>query len=261
MSIIFRGGRLPFRPAAPRLELVPHLTRLTPKPAVTWKARAPKVGWGMLGNDQWGDCACAGAGHAVDLWGHASVSTALVLGLYSDVTGFIEDAGPPGENPTDRGTNLADLLGYWRKHPFAGQKILAYAHVNPQNTTAVKLGVELFGCAYIGVNLPASAMDQFNGGEPWTVLPGGSPIEGGHCVLVVGYDAHGVDVVTWGKVIRASWAWFTTYCDEAWVIVDPAWVAAEPEGVNRATLGTDFRALTGEPDPFGAGAASFLDES
>jgi hypothetical protein len=61
-------------------------------------------------------------------------------------------------------------------------------------------------------------MDQFNAGKPWTVT-GDNTILGGHDIVVVGYDSEWLRIVTWGKVIRASFAWFATYADEAWAII------------------------------------------
>src|SRR6202035_3127836 len=72
----------------------------------------PKA-WGMLGNDEWGDCAWAGPAHETMILttegGHAaSFTTAGVLSDYSAGTGFDPNAGSPGSNPTDKGSNVRD---------------------------------------------------------------------------------------------------------------------------------------------------------
>src|SRR4051812_49524299 len=64
----------------------------------------PKGGWGMLGNDQWGDGVWAGAAHEHLLTSTvagrpASFDDAGVLSDYSAATGFDENAGPPRGQP------------------------------------------------------------------------------------------------------------------------------------------------------------------
>src|SRR5579862_9538819 len=68
--------------------------------------------WGMLANDQYGDCVCAAACHQSMLWtacasDEATFGDAQALKIYSDVTGF-----NPNEPSTDNGTDLRDCLTY-----------------------------------------------------------------------------------------------------------------------------------------------------
>ena len=72
-------------------------------------------------------------------------------------------------------------------------------------------------------------MTQFNQGKPWTPVAG-SPIDGGHCVTVIGYTSAYLLVVTWGKIQKMDYAFWNTYVaaramqGEAWATVSQDWV-------------------------------------
>ena len=253
-----RLGRLPEDPYKPRLTLAPHLRATAPPPSADWYSHVQA--WGVLGNADWGDCVFAGNGHIVEQQtalgeGDESIVTDTeTLAEYSQVTGFNQDAGPPGSNPTDQGALIQDGLADLRKNGLAGQKIAAFARVTQANQTEMKTALAELGAVSLGVNLPQSAMDQFNAGQPWTVS-GDATILGGHCIIAAGYDAQYVYIVSWGKVVPATWGWLAAYCDEAWAVVSSMWAGEggkDPEGVDLHGLGAEFAALTGEVNPFPA---------
>lgn len=259
-------GRLPEDPSKPRLTLAPHLraTVAAPPAAVNWYGRV--LNWGVLGNNIWGDCVCAGNGHIIEqqtaLGGgdETIVTDVEVLAEYSRVTGFDPNAGAPGQNPTDNGALIQDGLADLRKNGLAGEKIAAYARINQADVTEVKTALAELGALSLGVNLPQSALDQFDAGQPWTVS-GNATIVGGHCVTCFGYDADYVYLVSWGRVAPATWEWMAAYCVEAWAVVSPMWAGAggkDPEGVDLYSLGAEFATLTGEANPFPAPAPSPL---
>lgn len=263
MTLVFRGGRLPAQPARPHLSACTVLTAQPAPPASSdWLTPVPSGDWGMLGNDQWGDCTCASVGHKRigDVYVNQSnnlltVTTADALALYTAVTGFDPNAGPSGDNPTDQGAVCQDVLQYWLKNGFLGEKILAYAKVSLSSVTQVKQAIATFGQVYCGFNFPSSAMDQFNAGQPWDVVKG-AQIEGGHCVTIGAYDATGLECVTWGATQRMTWAFFQKYFDEAWVIVTPDFVSASTGndvlGQSLYQLGQEYAQLTGKPNPIPA---------
>jgi hypothetical protein len=259
----FPGGKLPAQPARPHLKANRFLDSgklPAPPAAVDWLKPVPS--WPMYGNDNWGDCVFAEIGHAeqqISLLGQGAevrVTNADVLGGYSVVTGFNADAGPPGDNPTDQGTFVQDALAWWRKTGIAGHQILAYAYVDPSDLTLVKQCIDIFGSVSIGFNFPASAMTQFNRGLPWEPVAG-SAIQGGHCVMVGGYDAKYLNVVTWGALQKMSYAFWAQYCDEAWVVIDDEMVnrmtsKSFSTGVDLAAFAADFTTLTGTSVPLPA---------
>lgn len=213
---------------------------------------APKA-WGMLGNDNWGDCAWAGPAHETMLLTAeggkpAQFTEAGVLSDYAAGTGFDPNAGPPGQNQTDRGSNVRDVLKYRAKTGIvdaAGNRhqIGAYVKLTPKDLTQVYQAMYIFQAVGIGIEFPSSAMEQFHNGQPWSVVPG-AKVEGGHYVPCVAKRAN-IDVVTWGTLQPMTVEFFETYCDEAWAYIstDDLQQGVDPDGFSLAQLKEDLAAL------------------
>jgi hypothetical protein len=210
--------------------------------------------WGMLGNDEWGDCAWAGPAHETMLLSTegdkpATFTTAGVLSDYSAGTGFDPHAGPSGDNPTDKGSNVRQVLSYRRKTGIVDaaekrHKIGAFVKLDPKNLTHVYQALYLFQAVGIGIEFPGSAMEQFNKGEPWSVVPG-AQIEGGHYVCCVGKHAN-INIVTWGALQQMTVEFFEQYCDEAWAYVSEEDIndtGRDPEGFDLAQLREDLKSV------------------
>jgi hypothetical protein len=264
--VTFRPGVKPNNPNRPRLYFSAFRKAGAVAPAsVNYYSGVINIG--MLGNDQWGDCVEAADGHIVEQqtqYGQGAevvITEAQALAAYSAITGFNPNAGPPGNNPTDQGTEVQAGLQYLRTPGLDNHAITMFAQLDPTNMADVQLAVAELGIVDIGMAFPASAMDQFNAGQPWDVVAG-SPIEGGHCVVVVGYDSTYLYVYTWGAVQKMTYAFWNEYVagngGEAWAIISPDWVNAasgtDPEGIDKEALGAQFAALTGDPNPFPAPA-------
>jgi hypothetical protein len=247
----FKLGKLPAQPARPKLRFASIAAQLEAPPASTdWVSGVQS--WPMYDNDQYGCCVEAEMGHHVEQitrFGQGTtveVTDANVLGAYSAITGF-----DPAKPDTDQGTVIEDALSWWRKGDgLAGHAIVAYAAVDVSSATEVKQALNLFGGISIGFNFPSSAMDQFNAGKPWDVVKRSS-IEGGHCVLVGGYDAQYFTCVTWGAVQKMTPAFWRAYVDEAWVVIDDEMAGnLSRYGVGLHALGEEFASLTGQANPF-----------
>ena len=138
--------------------------------------------WGMLGNDQWGDCAWAGPAHETMILTTegkhpASFTTAGVLSDYAAGTGFDPNDGAPGQNPTDRGSNVRDVLKYRQKTGIIDSANTRHQdrrlrQAEDQGSDQVVEAMYLFEVVGIGIQFPDSAMDQFNNGQPWDVVAG-----------------------------------------------------------------------------------------
>jgi hypothetical protein len=188
----------------------------------------PPKEWGMLGNDEWGDCAWAGPAHETMLLSKegekpATFTAEGVLSDYSAGTGFNPNAGPPGQNPTDQGSNVRAVLDYRRKTGIVDaqdkrHKIGAFVKLDPGNLTHVFQALYIFQIVGIGLAFPEYAMEQFNKGEPWDVIPNAPKPEGGHYVCCVG-KRENIDIVTWGALQQMTVAFFEKYCDEAWTYI------------------------------------------
>jgi hypothetical protein len=251
MPITFRGGRLPDDPGQPHLRLSRLITSElpAPPPSADWLTPVPAGAWGMLGNDMVGDCTIAGIAHKrigdayVNQGTRLDISTADCLKYYGHFGYRL------GDESTDRGAVCQDVLAYWHRHGFLGEKNLAYARVNIDDHDEIRQAIALFGQIYVGVTITQAAQDQFNGDEVWDVVRR-SPNLGGHCITLGAYDEHGLDAVTWGRVQRLTWRWWDVYGDEAWVVFNPGDFVDPKTGRDRAGLDTealhgDYNALTG----------------
>jgi len=198
------------------LLLASYMTPALPAPPASFNLAA-KVGaaWGMMENDQLGDCTCAAAGHLLMEW-TANAGKKMftptnqqIVAAYSAITGY-----NPTTGANDNGAVEIDVLNYWRQSGIAGHKIGAYAATEPANHTHIMDAVYMFEGCYIGLQLPMSAQAQTEHHQPWSVPPAGPTGNGkpgswgGHAVPVVAYDARGVTVVTWGSLqvmTRSFW--------------------------------------------------------
>ena len=178
----------------------------------------------VFGNDQFGDCGFAAYGHSVIARERSAqqdnrkvdLTTAQILNAYFNLTGG-----------ADSGIYLLDGCRYFKDKGVGrdenGQphRIQAYAQVQVRDHTEVKRALWQFGGLYIGAGLPVSAQGQVGG--LWDVT--GPPDQGdsawgswgGHAMYALQYDAHGLEVVTWGQRQPLTWAWWDAYVDEAYV--------------------------------------------
>lgn len=227
--------------------------RALPPPPPTLDYGGKVAAWGMMQNDRLGDCTCAAAGHQIQVWtsqakGRAvTVSDGSVIKAYSAVSGY-----DPRTGKNDNGAFALDVLNYWRKTGVGGRKILAYAAVDPKDHFQVKAALYLFGGLYTGLALPATAEAQV--GTLWDVAgpPQGDAAPGswgGHMVNAPRYDPDKVEVVTWGGLQWASWAFWDGYVDECYVAVTSDWLDARgktPAGFNILALLADLSQVIGQ---------------
>jgi hypothetical protein len=225
-------------------------------PASINLATKMKAPWGMMDNTQVGDCTCAAAGHLMMEWTANSKSKIFtpsdkqIIDAYSSITGY-----NPKTGANDNGAQEIDVLNYWRQTGIAGHKITAFIALEPSNTTHIKDGTWIFGGCYIGLALPKSAQAQTSNKQIWSVPPGGTGGDGapgswgGHAVPVVAYDARSLTVVTWGALQTMTWGFWTAYCDEAYAILSPDFLAQKggqlisPDGFNLVQLQADLADL------------------
>lgn len=245
-------GKKPARPGAVRLKLSSYTdTAALPPLPVSFghDARVGAADWGMLANDRYGDCVWAGAAHETMLLvretGRAvSFTDADVLGDYAAVTGF-----DPARPDTDQGTDVVEAADYRRNIGVVDalgnrHKIAAYLALEPGNIQHLYQATYLFGVAGIGLQLPSSAIEQNKRGEIWRVVAGAT-IAGGHYVPLVGRQADGLHVVSWGALQVMTEAFLQQYCDEAIAYVSEECLVdrKNPEGFAYDDLIADLAAL------------------
>ena len=195
--------------------------------------------WGVMGNEAYGNCVIATAAHAILSWqanetgDKRRITDSAVIDLSREM-GALD------------GYAILDRLKYWRKIGMWANDIWAFAAIKQGDETEIRIAVNEFGAADIGINLPNAwkSQDIWTTGHGRQYEPGSW---GGHSVPIVGYDPTGVYVVTWGEIVRITWQALPVYCDEAYACIDPIWIsrnAKNPAGIDLTTLHADLQAIT-----------------
>ena len=242
-------GRRPKRLDPRTLKMAKYLAAapLTPPAAVDYTRGV--TDWGMMLNAEFGCCTIAAVGHAVQAWTNCAtgrettVPDSTILEYYEKWDGY-----NPSDPSTDQGGVELDVLNKWRQQKFAANILDAYAAIDPKKQQEVQLAIWLFGGAYIGIELPIRAQTQDVWDVPESLGPDDEPGSwGGHAVFVVGYDATGVTLITWGAPKKATWAWISKYCDEAYALISEDWletIGISPSGFDLAQLAADLALVT-----------------
>jgi hypothetical protein len=221
----FASYRLPTLPKAPK--------------TCTWYSKV-KAPWGMMGNDDYGDCAFAALAHARHLM-TAVASTEVKPDVRDVVSAYLAYTG--GQ---DSGSVLLDVLNLIRhRTPSFGFNLAAYAAID-RKLQDFRDALHLMGSAYIGLSLPDRVVDVPDMLKvPWTGDRGAPNTSNGHCVELVGYTASNFYCVTWGVRKLISPGFLMTYCDEAYALVSADWMrkGRSPDGFNMAQLQADLGAL------------------
>lgn len=221
--------------------LEPNLPK--PPPARDW-SETMLPDFGMMLNDEIGDCTVAAGGHAVQVWTwnadgpkrEITINNQAIVRAYSAITGY-----DPRTGANDTGAVVLDVLRYWRRRGIGGHKIGAYVALEPGNHNHVRIACELFGGVYLGLALPLSAQDQ----DLWSVPPAGliGPGEpgswGGHAVWMTGYSPISWNIITWGARKRMTPGFWRAYCDEAYAMISVDWL----NDANKSPAGFDMQAL------------------
>jgi hypothetical protein len=243
-------GKAPARPEAVKLKLANYInTTQFPTPPASFGHESLIQSWGMLGNDQYGDCVWAGAAHETLMWNaeaHHPVTftSQSVLSDYSAVTGF-----NPNDPNTDQGTDMQKAASYRKKTGVKDaigrrHQVGAYLAITPGNVQEHLLALYLFGAVGIGIEFPDTAMRQFNYAKPWDVVPG-AKIQGGHYIPLVARRNNMLVCVTWGRTQPMTDAFFSKYNDESIVYISNEMLVngKSPEGFNVQQLQADLAQL------------------
>ena len=217
----------------------------TPPAAVT----VPPVGpapdgtpWGMDGNDSKGDCGVAGINHGF----MAAASVVKVTTRESWPTDqAIIDYYLTYTGGQDSGVVLADFLLYVKSKGFFGHAIEAYAPVAVHDIPTLCFAINAYTFAYTGIKVTAAMESKSQQGKPWVLGDLFSPVAGGHCVPLVGYDSDYLYCVTWGKVQPISYSAWHFISDEAWAVISGEFQTNQGDGrgVNLAALTADLAKL------------------
>lgn len=238
------------RPGAVKMRFGSYLSRAAlPKRPSDFGHEALVKEFHMLGNDQYGNCAWAGAAHETYILTsmvgpRAHVLTSNTLDDYAACTGF-----KPDDPATDRGTDMQAAASYRRItgiKDFCGKrhKITAYADIPGGDLESILTAAWLFGVAPIGVLIGEAQEEQFRRGQPWSGDPG--KYAGGHYVPVVA-RRHGLTyVVTWGKLHPVTDKFIVNSCNQALAVFSSEMLrnGSSIDGFKAADLHADLLSLT-----------------
>lgn len=244
----YKLGHIPHDPA--RATLTVSLRDDAPAPPASIDHSGDVRPWPMFKNDAIGDCGPACEGHAIelttkDLTGtEAALTDDEIVAFYSDVSGYV-----PGDDSTDVGVSMDDMLSKERKDGLAGRKPVAYGMV--KNTTDnLKRAIDAFGCLHGAATLQTAQQDQTDNGGPWDYVAH-SGTWGGHAFTIVGYDDKGIILITWGMVMHATWAWVQHCLEELWAVIYAEHLGKKEFQANAdvADIESQFHTLTGKDFP------------
>jgi hypothetical protein len=246
-------GKRPASPLAPDTASFAELRRplakagLLPKPPVPWGhggdfADGPPPGWGMRGNGPqddhsipqgWaaaggcGDCFWAGEVHRLMESARnagrpvPAVSARTTVEQYAEYSGYDPRTGARDEG-SDPQTALRWIQARGLRDDAGGQhRIGQIVALSPGNLAELWEGAYLLEEVGIGIVVSEAQERQFNAGEPWDWVSG-SPEIGGHWVIVTGRpDADSGALITWGRRVPFSSAFYTHQNDESYLVIDP----------------------------------------
>lgn len=251
------------RPQSLRLESFVDLLKTTPKPAVDWYTKARESIARMYLNDRYGCCVFSGKAHNLGIWSANDPDSAdgrTVLATDQEIYDqyFAYTGG------RDVGAVIFQVLDYMIAKGFqAGgkrYKLSGWVSADWRSKELTQIGIDLFGCASIGFNLPNAWTNEV----VWDVT--NSQIIGGHDVSPCGYgtnvlgtNADGVVVSSWGRLYLITWAAWTSsrWLDELYFMVPEfLWTGLD----QRAPSGVDFGKLKEALTLIGGGTVPPLPE-
>lgn len=239
-----------------RLMLAAYLPPDLPEPPVAVDYTGGLTTLPEYDNNRIGDCTCCAIANiitnnlAVAYNKHRIFATEDVVNLYKNFGYNPLAVDQNGNNPTDGGAVVEDVINYVLKNGFMKHHFIGSAAVNPQNIVAVKRAIDLYGAIDIAIALPLIWQTS----NVWYMPPNPNITKqtlrgswGGHCIMSAKYDEQYLYVWSWGKLFAVEWAAFQFYVESVDVIISASWIKenVSPKKVDLTNLVTDLALLRG----------------
>jgi hypothetical protein len=233
----------------PKLSAIGGLMPLLP-PEINYAAGMP-ANLGAMLNNSLGDCTCAACGHAIQTWSFNSTGT-MVTPPDADIESLYEEAGDyiPGQPNTDNGAVIQTVLTDWMNGPIDGNELTAFVEIDQLSVSNIQRSIYECGVVDIGFDVPSFM--PMNAGATWDVnASADNTIIGGHSVDLVGYQADGTYIViSWGQLFYMTPAFMAKFCDEAYGLINAAWITASghsPAGLTIVELEALMQSMIWDP--------------
>lgn len=176
----------------------------------------------MFANDRYGDCVKAAQAHQTLRFELQEQGVIIPITAQEVVDQYLVETGG-----VDSGLVMLDAMRYWRSNGWVmggkRYKLHSFLEVQPQDHELVKEATIVGVGLQWGLDLPLSAADDINSGQPWQLHAGPRGERrswGGHAVHGAKYDREGPTVETWGKKQKMLWSFVDAYASECYMAVD-----------------------------------------
>jgi hypothetical protein len=238
------GLRLGLRPPsnAPAIRFGAVLKQIPAHPLVVNHTSVVKP-WRVLGNDVYSNCGPVSIANSRALV-TKTLGGRLVYPTLKQTLDLYRRSGNPAFPIDDNGVILQTMLGEVVKGGIGGKKALAFAKVDVHDLEQVKAAIAIFGYVVLGANLQRAQATQ----TVWDLA--NSPTWGGHAVLAANYatgQRADVGIVSWGKVLAMTDAYWSARVRECWAVIWPENVGTRQfvEGIDAGKLAENYQTLTG----------------
>ena len=211
---VFKYGRLAPKPVDVG-DLTHYLTDALP--AAPGTVDGPLLPYPMALNNTLEDCTVAGAVHVDQVAAYLTQQDWTYPGDPAVQAEFFNLTG--GKNIGLIETNV--LQAWMAPGGLFGNQLAAFAPINIRHIPVIRQTTWLCGAVYAGVLISQTQQTQFAQNKTWRLTGSASDsmILGGHAVPIVGYNAIGPIIVTWGQLVQCTWEWWLTYAEEAYAVI------------------------------------------
>ena len=200
----------------------------------------------MDGNDTYGDCVEAMSAHMERVFQKVQTGIEPTFPTQAIVAQYLAESGG------DNGLDILSHMTFWRDTGLLldgvhRDQIDEFVTLDLANDKELLYCIFLLDGAACGLQVPQSAIDQFNNGQPWDIVPDDGGNQGGHGVAMLAFDGAYYYCLTWGALQAMTPAFYHKYFDAAIGVVDSKdkWVNPATDPINVPALEHYAQEITG----------------